>query len=276
VRLDLFLASHLFFDKSRSQIQKVIRSGNIKVNGKIINKTGFEVDEIKDYVEFIGGFNYFKYVSKGGYKLEKAIELFNLSFLNKNVMDIGASTGGFTDCSLQHGAKYVVAIDVGHNQMTGSLKNNSKVFCMENTNFRDLSPSNLQEKNFDYFVIDVSFISLKHIFENLIQFTNKNSKIISLIKPQFEVGKENIGKNGIVKDKKNHKKAIYDVINFALSNKIYIESLTFSPVKGGNDGNIEFLALFSLMKCIENNDKIKSMVDYVVNTAHLFFEKEVD
>lgn len=272
MRLDLFLASKIFIDKSRTQIQRLIRSGKVKINGIIVDKVGYDVKEFEDNVEIIENHS-FKYVSRGGYKLEKAINAFNLSFLNKSVMDIGASTGGFTDCSLQHGARSVVAIDVGSNQMAESLRCNNKVTCLENTNFRDLKINDLKEKIFDYVVVDVQFISLKYIFDNIKQFIDENSKIIVLIKPQFEVGKNNIGKKGIVKDKSNHKKAITNVIEFAFSNNIYIESLTFSPIKGGKNGNIEFLALFSLMKCIENNDKINDMIDSVVDDSHSFLKR---
>ena len=205
------------------------------------------------------------FVSRGGFKLLQAIEKFKLDFKDKVIIDIGASTGGFTDCSLKHGAKQVYATDVGTSQLVSSLKADPRVKSIENLNFREAKLSNFDDKTFDFAVIDVSFISLEHIFGNLDSFVNENSYVVALIKPQFELGDISIQNKGIISRKEDHLLAINLVETRANKYGFYLNKLTFSPIVGEKKGNIEFIGLFSK----RNLGKLDKNVYFnVVEEAH--------
>src|SRR5690606_28089362 len=181
------------------------------------------------------------YVSRGGLKLEKAINTFEIDMKDIVMLDIGASTGGFTDCALQHGAQYVYAIDVGYNQLDWSLRQREQVKVMERTNFRYLKLEELNGPTPNFASIDVSFISLKHILPNLATLLPLSSSVVALIKPQFEAGREKVGKLGVVREPSVHKDVLKQVIAFAQEIGYQLLNLTYSPITGG-EGNIEFLA----------------------------------
>lgn len=258
IRLDKLLVKNNYF-KSRSKAQFYIDSGAINVNGEIITKKSFQVEEDAD-INII--YEACPYVSKGGLKLKKAIKHFKLDFTDKDILDIGASTGGFTDCALKHGAKHVTAIDVGVDQLVDDLKNLSKVTSIENFNLKNIS-DNTFSKKFDIVITDVSFISLEHVFKILDYVLGENSKFIPLIKPQFELGKDSTSK-GIIRDKDMHKYAINSVVKYAIKHDYTLKKLTYSPIKGSS-GNIEFLALFVNGK---SNKDYNILINQVVNKAH--------
>lgn len=231
MRLDLYLVNENYFE-SRNKAQEEIKNGNIKVDGKVITKPSFELDG--GTIEVI---NSCPYVSRGGYKLEGAIKLFKLNFDDKIVLDIGSSTGGFTDCSLQNGAKLVYSVDVGSNQLHESLRNNPRVKVYENTNIKDF---NIGDK-VDIIVMDVSFVSIEYLISDIDKFIDDDTLFVTLIKPQFEIGKIHI-KNGIVKDKKLYLEVLNNISNELSKYNLGIEKIASSPILGGS-GNKEFLAL---------------------------------
>lgn len=233
---------------SRTKAQELIESNLVKCNDKIINKcnTMIEIDSIIEILEN----DKLKYVSRGGLKLEKAINEFNLNLKNLNIMDIGSSTGGFCDCALQNGASHIVAVDVGTDVMHESLKNDKRIDLHEQTNFKYLEHKYF--KKIDLITCDVSFISLKKIIDKIAN-EKINVNLIFLIKPQFECGKKIADKyKGIILNEEIHKNIINDLINYFNNYGYYIKNLTVSPIKGG-DGNIEYLAYFS--NNILNNDE---------------------
>ncbi|HHX77078.1 MAG TPA: TlyA family RNA methyltransferase [Firmicutes bacterium] len=260
-RLDCLLVARKYFP-SREKARTLIMSGKVYVNGRKIVKPGTKVDAdagiMVDYVED-------RYVGRGGYKLEKALEEFGVSLKGKIVMDIGASTGGFTDCALKYGAEKVYAVDVGYGQLDWSLRNDPRVINMEKQNIRFLTAEAIEDK-IDFVTVDVSFISLKLVFPVIKALAA--GEVIALIKPQFEVGKGQVGKGGIVKDASLHEQALRDVTAAALDTGYYLENLTYSPVKGAK-GNIEFLAYYSL----KVNGEPVSFKD-VVSAAHNYFIRE--
>lgn len=236
-RLDLLLVEKNFFE-TREKAKREIMAGNVIVNEQSITKAGtmFKDSEelnirIKDKLQ---------YVSRGGLKLEKAIKIWNLDFNEKTILDIGASTGGFTDCSLQNGAKQVFSVDVGKNQLDWKLRNNKKVVSMEQMHIKDLKESDLNYKKVDFIVIDVSFISLTKVIPHFKKFLSQDGKIIMLIKPQFEVGREKIGKNGVVENEEYHDEAIKKIISFSKECGYKLVGVEDSPIKG-TKGNKEFL-----------------------------------
>ena len=238
-RLDLILVEREIFE-TREKAKREIMAGNVIVNEQTVTKAGtnFNDDEktvirIKDRL---------KYVSRGGLKLEKAIKVWKLDFLGKTVLDIGASTGGFTDCALQNGAKKVYSVDVGTNQLDWKLRNDERVVSIENMHIKDLEPENLKNEKMDFIVIDVSFISLTKVIPYLNKFLNTEGKVIMLVKPQFEVGKEKIGKNGIVTEEQYHDEAIKKIISFIKDNSYKLIGVEESPIRG-TKGNKEFLML---------------------------------
>ncbi len=225
---------------TRAKAQELIKSGNIKVNGKIITKTSLDIIAT-DNIEIIDN-STLKYVSRAGLKLEKAIVTFNLDFKGKNVMDIGSSTGGFTDCAIQNGANMVIAVDVGTNLMHQNLRKSSKVELHEQTNIKDLP--NDKFNNIDYVTIDVSFVSLNKIIDK-ISLANCPADIIALIKPQFECGKQIADKfKGIILNQKIHQDILNNTINIFNDFGYTLLNLTFSPIAGG-DGNIEYISHFT-------------------------------
>lgn len=242
MRIDQYLVANHFFD-SRNKAQNAIEQQAIMVNNKIVTKSSFDVVE-GDKVEVLLQTD--KYVSRGGYKLEAAINAFSLDFNDKIVLDIGASTGGFTDCSLQHGAKLVYSIDVGTSQLVKALKENSKVVSMENTNILDVMRLPHQP---DIIVMDVSFVSIEKIIPAIQRFLTDSNYLICLIKPQFEAGKE-YNKTGVIKDKKVHLKVLNRVSQYFNLNNLYISSIISSPILGGS-GNKEFICYVSKQKKIQ-------------------------
>lgn len=241
--------------QTRSKAQELIKSGKVKVNNKIITKSGFEISS-NDTIEIID-VSTLKYVSRAGLKLEKAIDQFNLNFNNKSVMDIGSSTGGFTDCALQHGASKVIAVDVGTNLMHESLRNNPQVELYEQTNIKDLPSEKF--KNLDYITIDVSFVSITKIFEKLAN-EKTSATIIALIKPQFECGKAIADKfKGVISSPIIHQQVIENVIEVANGYGFNIQKLDYSPITGG-DGNIEYISTFSTKFTTNANVNIKNVI----------------
>lgn len=257
MRLDNYLVINNYF-QTRNKAQQAIKSKRIKVNNDIISKSGYEISDL-DIIEVIP--IEYEFVSRGGYKLLKAIQFFNLDFNDKVVLDLGASTGGFTDCSLKFNASKVYAVDVGTDQLDNSLRNNDKVISIENTNAKDLKKEDYLD--IDYIVMDLSFISITKLIDKLNELINENTKIITLIKPQFEVENKNINKNGLVKNKDVHYDVIKRIINSFKEYNIYIENLTYSPLRGEKSGNIEYLALFSRV-----NKEIDININEVINQAY--------
>ena len=238
-RLDLILVDRNYFE-TREKAKREIMVGNVIVNDKVETKPGthFRDDEklqikVKDRL---------KYVSRGGLKLEKAINHWNINLNNKRVLDIGASTGGFTDCSLQNGAEYVYSVDVGTNQLDWKLRQDARVKSLEETHIKNLTLELLDNKKVDFIVIDVSFISLTKVIPYLNRFIIQNGIILMLIKPQFEVGKEKIGRNGIVIEEKYHDEAIKKIVNCIIENNYELIEIIDSPITG-TKGNKEFLIL---------------------------------
>lgn len=235
-RLDVRLVQE-GYSPSREKARAVIMAGLVFIDHERMDKPGMKVDldrpiTVKGQVH--------PYVSRGGLKLEKAIKTFSLDFTDKVVMDIGASTGGFTDCALQNGARLVYAIDVGYGQLDWSLRQNEKVVVMERTNFRYLNPQEWKGEAIDFATIDVSFISLRIILPVLKDFLKIGGGVVALIKPQFEAGREQVGKHGVVRDPAVHFQVIENIAAFSATLGYTIKGLSFSPITGG-EGNIEFL-----------------------------------
>lgn len=256
-RLDVFLTEQGYF-QSREKAKAAIMAGLVYVDGQISDKAGNTVSEDAK-IEVKG--NDCPYVSRGGFKLEKALKVFEINVKDFTCVDIGASTGGFTDCLLQNGAKKVYAVDVGYGQLDYKLRIDPRVICMEKLNFRYMTENDIQEK-LDFACADVSFISLKHMFPVAAKLLKDNGEIASLIKPQFEAGREQVGKNGIIKDAQVHIEVINKVFGYAIENGLYIKNLNFSPVTGAK-GNIEFLVHLTKEKVEKEID-----IEAVVNAAH--------
>ena len=235
VRLDTYLAEQGFFE-SRARAQAAIMAGQVLVDEQKIDKPGTAIKP-GAAIRLLG--DQLKYVSRGGLKLEKALQVFPVTVEGKVMADIGASTGGFTDCALQNGASKVYAVDVGYGQLAWKLRSDPRVVNMERTNARTLDETSLPEQ-VDAASIDVAFISLEKILPAVKKILKPNGFVIALIKPQFEAGKEHIGKKGVVKDPDVHKEVINRIIGFAKAEGFGIGGLDFSPVKGP-EGNIEYL-----------------------------------
>ena len=240
MRLDKYLTDNNFFP-SREKAQTAIKHETVMVDGRIVTKASMEITDAMR-VEVIDLFN--KYVSMGGLKLEKAIKDFGLDFAGKSVLDIGSSTGGFTDCALQHGAAEVTAVDVGTDQLVASLRDDPRVTSIENKDFRELTPEEVHNQQFDYIVSDVSFISLTYIIPYVDSFLKPDGRMVFLIKPQFEAGPSFLSKSGIVTDEKGYKTAIQKVVSCALNHRYYLQNLAMSTLFEKHK-NVEFLALFS-------------------------------
>lgn len=235
-RLDVILVNQ-GHAPSREKAKAIIMSGNVYVNGQKEDKAGAQFDESKIQLEVRG--SQLKYVSRGGLKLEKAMESWDISLENKICMDIGASTGGFTDCMLQNGASKVYSVDVGHGQLAWKLRNDERVVCMEKTNFRYMVPADIEDK-LDFASVDVSFISLTKILIPARNLLQDNGQMVCLIKPQFEAGRDKVGKKGVVRERKVHEEVVCKVLDFADSIGFDLLHLEFSPIKGP-EGNIEYL-----------------------------------
>lgn len=236
-RIDVLLVEQGFFD-SREKAKAAIMAGLVFGEQERIEKAGTKIP--RDTALTVKGAIH-PYVSRGGLKLEKALKRFGIDLTGRTMLDIGSSTGGFTDCALQHGAGYVYAIDVGYNQLDWSLRNDERVNVKERTNFRYMTPEDLDGPKPDFSSIDVSFISLKIILPPLLALLKRPADIAALIKPQFEAGREKVGKSGVVRDPKVHLEVLETVLSFAGELGYSVQGLTFSPITGG-EGNIEFLA----------------------------------
>lgn len=235
IRLDVALVEK-GLAPSREKAKAIIMAGIVYVNNQKSDKAGKEIN-IDDVVEVRG--STLKYVSRGGLKLEKAMQSFPITLEGKICMDVGASTGGFTDCMLMNGAVKVYSIDVGYGQLAWKLRTDNRVVNLERTNFRYVTEEEVKDK-IDFASVDVSFISLKHILPNLYKFLKDNGQAVCLIKPQFEAGREKVGKKGVVSDLNTHLEVVERIINLAVENNFSVLGLEFSPVKGP-EGNIEYL-----------------------------------
>ena len=235
-RLDVLLVKQGLAE-SREKAKAIIMSGNVFVDGQREDKAGTTFDEEKVKIEIKG--QSLKYVSRGGLKLEKAMAQFGITLENKVCMDIGASTGGFTDCMLQNGAVKVYSVDVGHGQLAWKLRNDERVVCMEKTNFRYLLREDIED-DLDFASVDVSFISLTKILIPARNLLRDHGQMVCLIKPQFEAGKDKVGKKGVVREPEIHTEVIEKVVDYADSLGYDVLNLEFSPIKGP-EGNIEYL-----------------------------------
>ena len=259
-RLDVLLVKRNLAE-SREKAKAIIMSGNVFVEDQREDKAGTTFPEdVK--IEVRG--HIMPYVSRGGLKLEKAIKNFDVSVEGKVCMDVGASTGGFTDCMLQNGAVKVFAIDVGHGQLDWKLRQDERVVCMEKTNIRYVTPEDIGEP-VDFSSIDVSFISLTKVLEPIRDYLTEDGEIVALIKPQFEAGREKVGKKGVVREKSTHHEVIEKVTSYAVSIGFDILEIEFSPIKGP-EGNIEYLV--HLKKTQELPGKILAQnLETVVDSA---------
>lgn len=236
-RIDVLLVEQGFFD-SREKAKAAVMAGVVFADMQKIEKSGTKITRTANIT--IKGAPH-PYVGRGGLKLEKALKTFGIDLHLAVMMDIGASTGGFTDCALQNRAAFVYAIDVGYNQLDWSLRNDPRVKVMERTNFRYLQPGNLQGPQPNFAAVDVSFISLRLILPVMKQLLSDNGKAVVLIKPQFEAGRDKVGKSGVVRDAKVHRDVLQSILHFAQELGFIVQGLTYSPITGG-EGNIEFLA----------------------------------
>ena len=258
-RLDI-----LVFNKglapSREQAKRLIMEGKIRVDSDLSDKPGmtFPVDS---KIELVG--EKMPYVSRGGFKLEKAIREFDIDLSEKHCIDIGASTGGFTDCMLQNGASHVTSVDVGYGQLDYRLRTDKRVTVMERTNFRYLKPSDLTEK-MDFFSCDVSFISLSKVLPAVRPIMKDEGEGVCLIKPQFEAGKEKVGKKGVVRDPDIHIEVINNVFSYIKESGFFVKGLSFSPIKGP-EGNIEYLVFVSTSQEELFSDSVEDIVAEAFN-----------
>ena len=267
-RLDVLLVEKNLAS-SREKAKAVIMSGIVYVDGNREDKAGSTFDENLP-IELRG--TTLKYVSRGGLKLEKAVETFSLDLQGKKCLDVGSSTGGFTDCMLQNGAEHVVAIDVGRGQLDWKLRNDPRVTCMEKTNIRYVLPEDIPYAA-DFSSIDVSFISLVKVLLPVRDLLCASGRVVCLIKPQFEAGREKVGKHGVVRDKKVHAEVIRKVLDYASTIGYTVLGLDYSPIKGP-EGNIEYLAYLEKGDG-ETADKSpdESMILRVVDEAHSRLDK---
>lgn len=269
VRLDTLLVEQGFFD-SREKAKRSIMAGLVFHKHERLDKPGLKIDSD---IELTVKGKAIPYVSRGGLKLEKALKVFEIDVTGRLVMDIGSSTGGFTDCSLQKRAKEIYAIDVGYNQLDWKLRNDPRVHVMERTNFRYVTKADLDYGLPSMAVTDVSFISLKLIFPVLKKLLLTNSDIVALIKPQFEAGREQVGKKGIIRDAKVHEEVVKNIINFVYEEGFDVVGLDYSPITGG-DGNIEFLLHTKWLNELPTNHITDQDIHSVIQTAHEEFKQK--
>lgn len=262
-RLDVLLVKRNLAE-SREKAKAIIMSGNVFVNGNREDKAGTTFDEEKAQIEIKG--HTLPYVSRGGLKLEKAIEVFGVDVKDKVCMDIGASTGGFTDCMLQNGADHVYSIDVGRGQLAWKLRQDPRVICMEKTNIRYVTSEQVPEK-IDFASVDVSFISLKKVLGPARELLQDDARMVCLIKPQFEAGREKVGKKGVVRDPKVHEEVIEKICDFASTNGFELLHLDYSPIKGP-EGNIEYLLHMRKTETMENGHTMTDQIKEVVDASH--------
>jgi len=261
-RIDVLLVEQGFYE-SREKAKAALMAGLVIVDGERIEKSGTKVLRTAS-ITVKGALH--PYVSRGGLKLEKAIRAFGLDLNGVVMLDIGASTGGFTDCALQNGAAYVYAIDVGYNQLDWSLRKDERVHVMERTNFRYMQPADLDGPKPTFATIDVSFISLRIILATLVQLLPSGAGVMALIKPQFEAGRDKVGKSGVVRDRAVHREVLRNVLQFAHESGLSLQNLTFSPITGG-EGNIEFLAHWTMSDGDPQAAPTEEMLKQVVEEA---------
>lgn len=266
-RLDVLLVEK-GLASSREKARAVIMSGIVYVDGRREDKAGSIFDENLP-VEVRG--NVLKYVSRGGLKLEKAVEVFALDLKGRKCLDVGSSTGGFTDCMLQNGAEHVIAIDVGRGQLDWKLRNDPRVTCMEKTNIRYVLPEDI-EYAADFSSIDVSFISLVKVLLPVKNLLKDDGQVVCLIKPQFEAGREKVGKHGVVRDKKVHIEVIQKVLDYAESIGFSVLALDYSPIRGP-EGNIEYLAYLAKAENEQRVNERERLISETVDAAHRQLDK---
>lgn len=256
-------ADVILFEKglveSREKGKRLIMEGSVYVGDQRVDKPG---EYYRDDVDIKVRSNPLKYVSRGGLKLERAMEAFDLDLKELVCMDMGASTGGFTDCMLQSGASKVYAVDVGYGQLDWKLRSDSRVVVMERTNIRYMETDKITEE-IDFISIDVSFISLRLILPMAYKLLSQNGSLVALVKPQFEAGREKVGKKGIVRERETHKEVVQNVISFSQDIGFYPHGLDYSPITG-TTGNIEFLLLLKK----EETSLDEDIIDQVIEKAH--------
>ena len=267
-RLDVLLVEQGYFD-SRVSAQRAIMAGQVFVDGQISDKPG---TQIRDGAEVTVKGGLCPYVSRGGFKLEKALDVFGIRPKGLVCIDIGSSTGGFTDCLLQRGAARVYAVDVGTNQLAWKLRSDERVVTMEQYNFRYAAPEDFPDI-MDFACTDVSFISLKLILPPAASLLKEGGLMVALIKPQFEAGKDQVGKHGIVKDPKVHEEVIRKVSGYANESGFSVLDLDYSPVRGAKEGNIEYLVLLRKEGAEAAKSSISaSLIEETVNISHSNFD----
>lgn len=266
-RLDVLLVKQ-GYAASREKAKAIIMTGNVFVDAQREDKAGAMFDEAK--IELTVKGNPLKYVSRGGLKLEKAIRQFALDLNEKVCMDIGASTGGFTDCMLQNGALKVYAVDVGHGQLDWKLRNDARVVCMEKTNFRYMVRDDIEE-DLDFASVDVSFISLTKILEPAKKLLKPDGQMVCLIKPQFEAGRDKVGKKGVVREPEIHLEVVEKIVFFAYQIGFDVVNLEYSPIKGP-EGNIEYLMYLKKADLASEprplSEEVKELMYASVRAAH--------
>ncbi|QFT89734.1 Hemolysin A [Bacillus sp. THAF10] len=270
-RLDVLLVERGLVE-TREKAKRSIMAGLVYSNEQRLDKPGEKV--AMDAPLTVKG-NLIPYVSRGGLKLEKALKVFDLHVKDKIIIDIGASTGGFTDCALQNGAKLSYALDVGYNQLAWKLRQDERVEVMERTNFRYVTPVDLTKGMPEFATIDVSFISLKLILPVLKTLLVPTSDVVALVKPQFEAGRDQVGKKGIVRDPKTHQAVMEGIIQFCLKQGYDVMDASFSPITGG-EGNIEFLLhlQWNTKEHEEGQDYLKMSIPDIIADAHQQLKSE--
>lgn len=276
-RLDNYLVANGYFD-TKNQAQGNILAGKVKINGEILTKSGTQINTEKPQIIEIESM---PYVSRGGFKIEKALNEFNINLQDKICLDAGASTGGFTDCMLQNGAAKIYAVDVGYGQIAWKLRNNPKVVVIERTNIRNVKPEEVykditleESNNFaEFCTMDLSFISITKVLGNIKNLMNpEKQEIVALIKPQFEAGKDLVPKSGVIKDKNIHVNVIKNIINFACTINLSPVNLVYSPIQGPA-GNIEYLIHLKKSNPDENFDQqeFEKLITETTEKAHEHF-----
>ena len=267
-RLDVLLVQQGLAN-SRELAKAYIMAGNVYVDGQKEDKAGTKV-AVTAKLEVKG--NQMKYVSRGGYKLEKAMDVFGIRLNGKICLDIGASTGGFTDCMLQNGASKVYAIDVVYGQFAWKLRNDERVVCLEKTNVRYVTHEQVPDEG-DFASIDVSFISLTKVLPAVLGVLGEKGQLVCLIKPQFEAGREKVGKKGVVRDSSVHREVIEMIVEYVRTQSLGILGLDFSPIKGP-EGNIEYLIYLDKSRSGMHEDEVQARVDTVVAQSHKILSGE--
>ena len=267
-RLDVLLVQQ-GLATSRELAKAYIMAGNVYVDGQKEDKAGTKV-AVNASLEVKG--NQMKYVSRGGYKLEKAVDAFGISLDGKICLDIGASTGGFTDCMLQNGASKVYAIDVGYGQFAWKLRNDERVVCLEKTNVRYVTHEQVPDEG-DFASIDVSFISLTKVLPAVLGVLGEKGQLVCLIKPQFEAGREKVGKKGVVRDINVHKEVIEMIANYVRAQNLGILGLSFSTIKGP-EGNIEYLIYLDKSQAGMTEEEVQEKLEEVVTESHKILSGE--